>query len=62
MSAAEKADQANDRALRVSLADEVARGEKSFEEAGCDYRQGLWDDDAKTCGGLDPITGLRKPS
>lgn len=34
---------------RRDLADEVASGDKSFEQAGCEYRGGAWDHDSSAC-------------
>lgn len=38
-----------DRELRAAYADEVVAGDKSFEQAGCEYRGGDWDGDREMC-------------
>jgi hypothetical protein len=45
----ERAVIANDNQTRRELADEVAHGDKSFEEAGCEYRAGEWDIQREAC-------------
>ena len=39
----------NDQERRAILAQQVASGEKTSEEAACDYRLGLWDTGRETC-------------
>ncbi|MDQ8030194.1 MAG: hypothetical protein REJ23_15815 [Brevundimonas sp.] len=47
--AVERADRMNDQERRATLTQQVASGEKTSEEAACDYRLGLWDTDRETC-------------
>jgi hypothetical protein len=46
---AERQAQADDRKERRDLADQVANEDISFEEAGCQYRGGDWDDKKEVC-------------
>lgn len=49
LAAIERADRMNDQERRAILAQQVASGEKTSEEAACDYRLGLWDTERETC-------------
>lgn len=49
LAAIERADLMNDQERRAILAQQVASGEKTSEEAACDYRLGLWDTERETC-------------
>lgn len=49
IAASERADRQNEEDLRAILAEQVANGDMTEDEAACAYRQGLWDDDRNRC-------------
>lgn len=49
IAASERAGRQNDDDRRAILAEQVASGDMTEDEAACAYRQGLWDDDRKRC-------------
>jgi hypothetical protein len=49
IAAIERARRQNEEDRRAILAEQVASGDMTEDEAACDYRQGLWDDDLKRC-------------
>jgi hypothetical protein len=53
IAASERAGRQNDEDLRAILAEQVASGDMTEDEAACAYRQGLWDDDLKRCFNAD---------
>ena len=43
------------------LAAQVSAGQKSSEQAGCEYRYGVWDEGRKTCLDANDPSGRRTP-
>ncbi|MGH7028548.1 MAG: hypothetical protein ACREEF_14565 [Brevundimonas sp.] len=53
LAARERADRMNDQERRAILAQQVASGDKTSEEAECGYLLGLWDTERETCFNAD---------